>query len=64
MAKKREVKINASVSKVVVFTNDKGNEFVQLIVNVGGRDFYICDFKQNDALLCKIYKAEMENDKK
>lgn len=60
MSKKREVKINANVSKVVVFTNDKGNEFVQLVINLDGRDFYICDFKQNDGMLCKIYKAEKE----
>lgn len=58
MATKRDVKIDAIVENAVVYTNDKGNEFVQLVISFGGKRFYICDFKQNDGLLLQVYKQE------
>lgn len=59
MSKKRDVIIeNAKVEKLVVYTNDKNNEFVQIVLTIGERKFFICDFKQNDALLLQVYKAE------
>lgn len=59
MSKKRDVIIeNAKVDKLVVYTNDKNNEFVQLVLTIGDRKFFICDFKQNDGLLLQVYKAE------
>ena len=59
MSKKRDVIIeNAKVDKLVVYTNDKNNEFVQIVLSIGDRKFFICDFKQNDGLLLQVYKAE------
>ena len=65
MSQKREVALNGFLEKVIVYTNDKGNEFVQLVLNIGSKKFFICDFKQNDALLLQVYKTELrESDKK
>ena len=44
MANKRDVIIeNAKVEKLVVYTNDKKNEFVQIVLTIGERKFFICD---------------------
>lgn len=59
MSKKREILFDdAKIEKVNVFTNDKGQEFCQVVVNIRGRLFYYMDFKSNDALLLEVYKQE------
>lgn len=56
---KREVATkNCSFDKFIVYTNDKGNEFVSVVLNYGSKKLYLMDFKNNDALLLEIYKEE------